>query len=91
MLGLERDRFIVERPIADIFDAGFGKIIDSIIGLRKSEDKQHERPPEAVAPSFAAVTFEFRRIVTRTLPVKSPFGNLPSTVCVRAIVPPMAR
>ena len=34
--GLQRHRLVVEHPVADVFDAGLGQIIERVEGLRQA-------------------------------------------------------
>src|SRR5262249_39420010 len=42
---LERHRLVVEHPVADIFDAGFGEVIERVERLRQSGSEPSARPP----------------------------------------------
>src|SRR6266508_6092822 len=46
---LERDRFVVEHPITDIFDPGLGEVVESVVGLGEPRTEPAAR---SLAPEF---------------------------------------
>ena len=43
--GLQRHRLVVEHPVADIFDAGGGEMIERVEGLRQAGAEPAARRP----------------------------------------------